>query len=194
MGQRGKLSLGIKGCILVIFHPSQIFSHDLIEKIIHTVQHRTPAAEVFVKIDPVSFAPGSCGIAAEFFHKQIRTGQAEPVNALLYISYHEDIVFSLFHPGYRGQDLLLDQVAVLILVDHDFRKLVCQFPGSLGPYILSRTVICQDLQSIVLQIGKIQDIFLLFFLFIGLHKGQGQIHQDPYRPGCRLEMLQDFFR
>ena len=186
MRQLGKLALWIKGCVLVIFHPSQIFSHDLIEKIIHTVQHRTPAAEVFVKIDPVSFAPGSCGIAAEFFHKQIRPGQAEPVNALLYISYHEDIVFSLFHPGDRGQDLLLDQVAVLILVDHDFRKLICQFPGSLGPFILLGTVVYQDLQGIVLQIGKIQDIFFLFFLFIGLHKGQGQIHQDPYGPGCPL--------
>lgn len=59
-------------------------------------------------------------IGMVFFQKQFRSCQAEAVNALFYIPHHKHIVLAETLTGNCLQQLLLYQVAVLILIHQHF--------------------------------------------------------------------------
>ena len=123
---RFKCRSRVKSRLIIVADPSQFLSHDPPENIICSVQHFRPAPEIFVKIDPLAHTVVQT-VCVVFLHKQFRSGKPEPVNTLLHIPDHENIIVSAAHRRYTCQDRLLDQVAVLILIDHHFGKLLLIF-------------------------------------------------------------------
>ena len=141
-----------------------------------------------MKVDPDSGGILLClWIGAVLLHEKLRPGQAEAVNALLHVPYHKDIWHAL-SLGHAVQDHLLEQVAVLVLVDHDLHIAASQLPGrvrhgepeipaAISPEIRSGLllhVLHQDLQGQVLQIRKIRQIFQPFLLLIAVREFRRQ--------------------
>ena len=93
-GQLREIRPHIQGGAVVILDAPKVFSHDLAEQIIHTVQDLRPAPEIFVQVDPLHYIVFQA-VCVVLFHKELRSGKTEAVNTLLYISYHKDIVSAL---------------------------------------------------------------------------------------------------
>ena len=118
-----------------------------------------------------------------FFHKKFRPGQTKTVDTLLYIAHHEHIGNAL-PPAYAVQNNLLDQVTVLIFVNHNLCVPGGQLPRRSRRYrpqpsiFIGLHVLHQNLQSQVLQIWKIRQIFQTLLLLIAIREfcRQGQQH------------------
>ena len=141
----------IQSRLVVIGDAAKFPAHKLPEQIIHTVQHLAAAAEILVKIDPLP-GPVLQIVRVEFLHEKLRPGETEPIDALLYVPHHENIVPALGNPGNAGQDRFLDQIAVLIFIDHDLIELPLILPGRVRrdpfPFFHAR----EDAQGILLHI------------------------------------------
>ena len=116
-----------------------------------------------------------------FFHKKFGTRQTEAVDALLDIADHKNIADSAPLPGYRPKDGLLDLVAVLVLIYHDFRKMLLKFLRRL--FYGSGFLIHKNFQRKMLQIMKIDQVFPPLFLRKGIREFQRQPHQLPCHRG-----------
>ena len=81
----------IKRRVFVIHHISKVSAHDLIKNIIDPGKHFISASEIFLQIDTLT-SRHSCGIGVEFFHKKLRSRQAETVNTLFYIPHHKKVI------------------------------------------------------------------------------------------------------
>ena len=87
------------------------------------MQHFLTASEIFMQF--YFLADGGrilffCRIRFIFFHKQLRSCQPEPIDALFYVPHHKPVKSAVFFAGYRTHQTFLNQVAVLVLVDHHF--------------------------------------------------------------------------
>ena len=127
-GRKGRA--GIQSRRLVVFHTAQLFPHNLPENKVDPGKHLGAASEIPVQIDPLA-GPVLQRVRLVFFHEQLRPGQPEPVDALLHISHHENVVNPPADPGHTGKKRLLHQIAVLVFVDEDFLKPVGKFLGRL---------------------------------------------------------------
>ena len=179
--KRRELCARIKGRVIVILDPAQFPVHDLSENIIHTVQHFGAAAEIPVEVDPlpVTVLQAVCMV---FLHKKFRPGHAETVNALLHVADHEHIILPAAYPRHTVQNRLLHQVAVLVLIDHYFVKLLLIFLRCRRRHQLSLFFLCEDGQGELLHIAEIDQVpgpFLLIqqrreLLYQSGQHGQGR--------------------
>ena len=88
---------------------------------------------------------------------------AEGIDALLHVADAEIVVLPVLDPADRRQDLLLEIVAVLVLVAHDFPEMSRQLPGRRRPS--DRIILpSEDLQRKVLEIREIDDLLVSFLL------------------------------
>ena len=99
-------------------------------------------------------------IGIVFFHEKFRSCETEPVNTLLYIPDHENIIFPTLLSGNGAKQCLLHFVAVLILVDHDLFKSIPEFFRSLFRFFC--LLIYKDLQCKVFHVMKVHQIFPAF--------------------------------
>ena len=192
-GKGFKIRPRIKRRLVVIHNPSQFPAHDPAEHVVHTVQHLRPAPEIFMKVDPLPVAvPGIVG--GIFFHEQFRPRKAEPVDALLHIPHHKDVVPPPADRGYAGQNGFLDQVAVLIFVDHHLRELLLVFfrrrRGHQLPVLLCR----QNLQGKLLHIAEINHIFALLEFSKFLSEPDHQLRKYLHGSEGGFHITQQFFR
>ena len=135
-----------------------------------------------MQIDP-DLRPLVClRIGVIFLHKKLRPGQAETVDALLHVPHHEHIGDAL-PAAYAVQNNLLNQVTVLIFVDHNLCVPGGQLPRrvrghNLKPAILSGLhILHQNLQCQMLQIRKIRQIFQPLLLLIPIREFRRQRKQ-----------------
>ena len=105
-----------------------------------------------------------------FFHKQFRSCQTETVNALFYIPYHKQIVDTLRLATDPCQNHLLNQITVLIFVNHNVLIIICQISCCLSTRADSVLTLHQNLQCQMLQVVKITEIPFSFFLCITVRK------------------------
>ena len=98
------------------------------------------------------------------FQKQLRSSKTEFVNALLHISYHKNIILSEPFPGHCLQKRFLHQIAVLIFIYQNLFKLTAQFVCCLCIDHPAFFPANQNLQSLMLQVIKIHQISVSFFL------------------------------
>ena len=183
--ERGEISPRIQRRVIVVLDPAELSAHQPAEHIVHAVQHLPAAAEVLVKIDPLPLTVRQA-VGIVFLHKKLRSRQAEPIDALLHISHHEDVIAPAGNLRHTRQDRLLYQVAVLILVDHHFVKPLLIFRRHRRWDKLSFLLHCQDLQGKLLHIIEVDHIPALLLL----PEQSGKISDKPcqrlHRPaGCR---------
>ena len=116
-----------------------------------------------------------------FFHKKLRHSHTEPVDTLLHISYHKNILTSVYPARHHCGEKFLYTVTVLIFVHHNFLITLGQFSGSLGRFQNISLFLHQDLQCQMLHIHKIQDILFSLFCSESFCKFCGQLHQTFQR-------------
>ena len=116
-----------------------------------------------------------------FFQKQLRPCQAEFVNTLLYIPHHEPVKLPFLFPGHRLQQIFLYQIAVLILVDENFRKMLpvlqCHTAGNHLPLLSGQ----QNVQGKMLHIGKVYHLLFSLFLRHSPVEIQNQADEGAHR-------------
>ena len=121
-------------------------------------------------------------ITGVFFDKKLRSCQSELINALLDISYHEPVKCVLFLSGNTFKEQLLDQIAVLVLVDQDLGKKLPVLPGSrCGSKASILLSLKQDLQCHMLHVTEVDHIFLSLFFLKPVQELYGQCKQCPDR-------------
>lgn len=98
-----------------------------------------------------------------FIHKKFGACKPEPIDALLDISHHKQIMPAFRLHGNRTHDLFLYLVAVLILINHDFCKMSAEFFCGM-PWLLCFFV-HENPQSKMLNIGKVNNSLLSFCRF-----------------------------
>ncbi len=146
-----------------------------------------------MQINPLPVAvPGIIGLI--FFHEQLRPGQTEAVDALLHVPHHENVVFPPADRGNAGQYRLLDQVAVLVLVDHHLRELLLIFPGRQGRNQLPFLFLRQDPQRKLLHIAEIDHIFALLLFRESLTEPDHQLRKHLHDTVGGFHVLQQFLR
>ncbi len=143
-----------------------------------------------MKINPL-LLPILQRIAFIFIHKQFGSRQPEPVNTLFYVPYHKNIIVSLPYAGYAGQNRFLNQVAVLILVNHDLRKLLLIFLRHIRRRKLSIYIPGQNPQGILLHIIKINHTPAAFLVFKSRHKIQRKLYKHFYIRPAHLKVCKD---
>ena len=88
----------VQGRLLVVLHSSKRYCHDLIKQEIDRIQHFPPAAEIFVQVNSAPVPLSGRLIGCVLCHEKLRPGKPEPVDALLHIPYHKDIVLPMTDP------------------------------------------------------------------------------------------------
>ena len=146
-----------------------------------------------MQIDPLRYAVFQT-VSIIFFHKEFRSGQTEAVNTLLYIAHHENIIFSPGYSRHTGQDCFLDQIAVLILVDHYFVKPFLIFPGNGGWYDHSVLFLRQDCKGKLLHIIEVDHIPETFLLIQHMCKAFHKFCQGNNRRQGVLHILMPHLR
>ena len=81
----------VQGFCVCVIHFSSFFRHDLFENIVYTIQHFASAAEIFKQQNFSEEAARVLGECIIFFKEQLGFGLPEPVNALFYVTNHENI-------------------------------------------------------------------------------------------------------
>ena len=175
----------------IILHTAHTFVHNLLKHVVRGIQHLLAASEIPVQIDPLLLAV-CLAVCIIFFHKQFRSGEAETVNTLFDISYHKHIVTSAAHSRHTGQNRFLDQVAVLILVDHHFLKLLLIFSRHSRWYQTSVFFFCQNLQGKLLHVLKINHIAASLFLCKQPCKGCHKKDQFFHGTSCISQIFCQF--
>ena len=163
---------------LIVRDAAEFRTHQLAEYIIRRRKHLRPASEVFVEIDSLLAFP-VLRIRMIFFQKQLRPRQAESVDALLDIANHKPVPSAFLLAGHCREQCLLDKVAVLILIDHNFAELFRKLPRRIGPHQAAVFLLHENFKRKVFQIGIIENIFAPFFLRKRFCKLLRQINQHP---------------
>ena len=121
----------VKLCPLVVVDAADLFVHQPCEDAVDRINNLLVAPEIHLQIDPRS-RRGIRRIAVAFAEEKLRTGFTELVDALLDIAHHEEVLASVFDACNRRQKSLLQQIGVLVLIDHDLRKLPAHGDRLLG--------------------------------------------------------------
>ena len=185
---------------VIVFHAADLAAHDSHKDVIYAVQHLGAASEILIQVDPLLLRSRRIPllqhrVGAELIDEDLRTRQPEAIDALLDIAHHKAPVMSCRLPGNRAQNQLLNLVAVLILINHDFPEIgltglrrapVC--PGAV------RLLFQQNLQRIALQIDKVDHILSLFFLLIGGKVFRRQIRERSDRLLHHLVLAPDLVK
>ena len=137
--------------LVIVINFSKISHHNLPKNVIHTVQYFFSTPEVFMKINPLFWSFFQI-IRVKFFHKKLWSGQPEAINTLLDISHHKNIIFSFRNTGNTGQNRLLDQITILIFVNHNLPELILIFLCNLRRFKPFFCFFCQDLKCKLLHI------------------------------------------
>ena len=161
---------------LIVRDAAEFRTHQLAEYIIRRRKHLRPASEVFVEINSLLAFP-VLRIRMIFFQKQLWPRQAESVDTLLDIADHKPVPPAVLLTGHRREQCLLDKVAVLVLIDHDFPELLRQLPRRIGPHQAAVFLLHENFKCKVFQIGIIKNIFAPFFLRKRFRKLLRQINQ-----------------
>ena len=114
----------------------------------------------------------------------VRVGQAETVDGLLDVPYHEEVLPAA---GESGEDGVLDGVGVLILVHHHLVVPLPPPPGQFGGGAVSAA---QQAGGHVLQVGEIQQPPAAFFGGVGVLKVPHQGEEPPDGGTDRPHVLQ----
>ena len=152
------------------------FAHEAGERVVDRVQDALAAAEIAAEDDGGRVGVGFRvvqRICLFFGEEQFRHGLAEPVDALLDVAHHEEVVF-----GEGGEDGVLEFVRVLILVDEHFLEL---FPQGLREFGagegLGGRIFDQKLQRKELRVGEVQRVFFPFQFRVFLIEPEDRVHQ-----------------
>ena len=151
----------MKGCLLCVGDGAQILRHNPVKHVVGALQHLPAASEILVKLN-LLIETVFLRVGMVLFQKQLRSGQAEFVNTLLYIPYHKHIGCSKPFSGHCPDKGLLHQIAVLILIHQDLVKLTGQKIGRLAGPVFSPLLflLVQHLKGQMLQIVKIHQVSL----------------------------------
>ena len=163
---------------LIVRNAAKLRAHEFSEYIVCRRKHLRPASKVFIEINPL-LAFSVFLIRVIFFQKQLRPRQTKSVDTLLDIADHKPVPPAVLLTGHRREQCLLDKVAVLVLIDHDFPELLRQFPRRIGPHQAAGFLLHENFKRKVFQIGIIENIFAPFFLRKRFCKLLRQINQHP---------------
>ena len=105
-------------------------------------------------------------ISIILLHKQLRPCQPEPVDTLLHVPYHENIIFPLILFRHTCQYQLLDKIAVLVFIYEDLLIAFSQFSGRVSLYDLPVFLFYQYLQGKMFHIPEVYQILITLFLCI----------------------------
>ena len=146
-----------------------------------------------MKVDSLLFSFLRC-VGLIFFHEKLRSCKTETVNALFYVSHHENIFSLVYPPGNKVCEKLLHKIAVLILVHENlvvfFRKLPCCLAWRKGiPFFCH-----EDLKGKMLHICKIDDIFFPLLFSKAVHKFLCKADQDFHRLSAAKDCLCRLFQ
>ena len=130
--------------VLGIFHVRRVRGHEGAEQAVDQIHDFLFAAEVAVEVDHLSVWIGPCLVSAVAVQEQFRLCQPEFIDALLYVSHHEDVV----RTGHPLDEFILHQVAVLVFIHEDAVELFPVFAADL--------FVLQDAQRKVFYIREIQ--------------------------------------
>ena len=111
----------MQGRILIVDNASHFPPHNPCKNRIYTVKHLPAASEILMEINPHGMI-SRLSVSLMLFQKQLRPCQPEFINTLLHIPHHKTIVPALRFPADAGEQILLHQIAVLILVNQDLMK------------------------------------------------------------------------
>ena len=146
-----------------------------------------------MQVDPL--CPGVLDtISVEFFHKKFRSRQTEPVDTLFHIAHHKYIIFSLTYRRNAGQDCLLNQIAVLIFIDHNLQELLLILLRYRRRQKVILRFLCQDLKRVLFHIRKIYHILGPLLLFKPHGKSSYQLRNLLYHRPASLDIQQHLLR
>ena len=163
---------------LIVRNAAKLRAHEFSEYIVRRRKHLRSASKVFVEINPL-LTFSLFLIRVIFFQKQLRPRQTKTIDTLLDIADHKPVPPAVLLTGHRREQCLLDKVAVLVLIDHDFPELLRQFPRRIGPHQTAVLLLHKNFERKVFQIGIIKNIFAPFFLRKRFCKLLRQINQHP---------------
>ena len=170
---------GPEGGPVVVGDAPKLRYHDLPEEGVDAFEDLRAAPEILEQVDPLGPAvrplPLVDPVGVKFLHKKLRPGEAEPVDALLHIPHHENVVPPLPGAGHTCQDGLLDQVAVLVLVDHHLPELLLVHPGAGGGPKPVLRLLREDAQSVLLHIRVVDHAAAPLLLLKPGGKGLSQV-------------------
>ena len=129
----------------VIIQLRGTLSHDVLKHSVDEIYDRVAAPEVHVEIYDRRIRVGPGGVILIFLYEYSGLCEPELVYALLYVADHEHVVPA----AYPVDQLLLDEVAVLILVHEDVVEPGAQF--------VSDMLILQYPQRKVIRVGEIHE-------------------------------------
>ena len=152
-------SAGVEGRFFRILHASQAFRHNLKEDVVGAGQDLIPAAEILLQSDePVTLL---LPVAFVLLQKQVRPRQAELIDTLFHIADHHHIRPPEALAGEITDQLLLHQVAVLVLIHQDLvehlRELIRHRTGRMK-IALFLPLPGEDRKGHMLQVAEIHDI------------------------------------
>ena len=175
------VAAGVEGFGITVVQFQGIPGHDLPENEIDGRQDGGIASEIAVQVDAMGGTVFVRGKMKVLIHENGGVRLPEAVDALLEVAHHEPIL----SVGYEGGNQLLDPIGILVFVDHDFLVFPADRKGRFRREegcLLRREVrvlpVHQDVQGIVLHIVEVHEAFLLFPLFQGFCKVQGQAGKD----------------
>jgi hypothetical protein len=142
-----------KAGIRVIAEFPQPDGHQVRKDLVHGTYHPAPGAEVFLEEHPAGLALRGIltAVPQQFIQKNAGLRQAEAVYALFYVPHHKQVAAL---PGDCPEQAVLNLAHVLIFVHQYF----CVAPGQRPRECrrLPGTLILQDAQGQVLQVGEVQ--------------------------------------
>ena len=166
----------MQGRLLIVRNAAQFLSHNPRKDSVHTVNDFPSAPEILMQVYP-SGVFCAAPVNLLFFQKQLRPCQTEFINALLHIPHHKAVVPSLGLPADAGKQILLHQIAVLILVYHNFMEPASVSERSLRGHIAVSLPAQKRLQGKMLNIVKVKNIFFPLGPVESLLKSKRQIHK-----------------
>ena len=159
-------------------------AHEFSEYIVCRRKHLRPASKVFVEINPL-LTFSLFLIRVIFFQKQLQPRQTKTIDTLLDIADHKPVPPAVLLTGHRREQCLLDKVAVLVLIDHNFPELLRQFPRRIGPHQAAVFLLHENFKRKVFQIGIIENIFAPFFSANAFANCSVRSISTPIAPGSR---------
>ncbi len=179
----------------IILYTALVPAHQIHKDTVYRVQHLPAASEISAQIDALAAAV-LMGVGLVFFQKKFRPCQTELIDALFHVSHHKTIEMPFRLAGYRPEQILLHQVAVLILVYQYLMKILPILPGHGTGQNLPFLSAQQNLQGIMLDIGEIHKLFLLLARPESLPELHSQFRQHTHRglTGIHLGQTQIYGR
>ena len=191
-GRVRKLRAGDERLVLRVIQPSGLLFHHERKNVVDRLQNLGPRAEI-LRQQQLARLAGSLraeqGIGVVFGKEDRRIRQPEPVDRLLHVADHEQIL-----PAAADslKNALLHGVGVLIFVDQDLTVALRKASGGLRR--LAGALFRQKIEHAVLQIGKIEQMTAALLLREALVKAPQQRQKPPQRRDGFAQILHDLLR